>query len=188
MHSKIPLYQAYHQSHTGSRPNYPGNSYKKQHTDVVQLVRKHGSASMLDYGCGKALQWRNTNLHSAWGFLPDLYDPAVAEFSTLPDRTYDAIISTDVFEHIPITELPGVIQWITSHATQFVFLGIADVPARAVLPNGENAHCTLLSHAEWCELIEQNHRGSCAVTVKTYPKERQSSVVHAPNTTTTDSI
>lgn len=184
MHSKVPLYAEYH---TESK-HYPGNSYKRQHSDIVQLVRKHDCKSMLDYGCGKALQWRNSQLHREWRFMPDLYDPAVPEFSTLPNKTYDAIISTDVFEHIPVTELPEIIQWITSHAVHFVFLGIADIPAKAILPNGENAHCTLLSHDEWRDLIAENHMGNCEVTVKTYPAEKRSSVVYAPDRTTTESI
>jgi len=173
MHSKIPLYEEYH----AIEGKYPGNSYKHQHPDIAQCVVKYGATSMLDYGCGKGNQWTNSQFWKEWGFMPHLYDPAVPQYNKLPTQTFDAIISTDVFEHIPEAEIPGVLYWMFLHANKFIFLGIANTPAKAILPNGENAHCTLKSHKEWEKLIRSCATKQIDVILKTYPDKRQKSII-----------
>ena len=40
------------------------------------------------------------------------------------------------------------------YAERFVFANVACYPARKTLPNGENAHCTIISVERWKELFE----------------------------------
>jgi len=174
----LEQYQEYHRGERGpGAPNYPGNSYRRQHSRVAELLKQHGAQSMLDYGCGKGLQWTQKRLWTAWNFQPDLYDPAVEQYSQMPAGPWDAIISTDVFEHIPAEELPEIIRWMSINATRFIFLGIADCLAKAILPNGENAHCTVESHEWWRQTISDNRESDVPVYLSTYPTQPESSII-----------
>lgn len=184
MHSKIPLYKKHHDVvTTGVNRNgkmnvtYPGFSYTRHHKRVTQLVQHHRCMSLLDYGCGKGLQWTEKQLHRKWGFEPHLYDPAVLQHDQLPHKKFDAIISTDVLEHVPMAELPGMIYWMFLHARKFIYLGIYNEPALAKLPNGENAHCTLMHHEQWESLIRHHKTHDIPVYLNTYPTDEKSTVI-----------
>lgn len=83
-----------------------------------------------------------------------LYDAGVPEFQDLPDRMYDAVISTDVLEHIPVEDQHWVVDEMFSKANKYVFASIAAYPAQALLPDGRNAHVALRHPHWWCGLFE----------------------------------
>lgn len=147
----IELYKEYHKDES----KYPGDSFKPHADKIAQLVKLYSAATLLDYGCGKGRQYSQEHLHYAWGFMPILYDPAVTAFNRLPDQRFDGIYSTDVMEHIPLEIIPEIFTWIFEHADRFVYFNICTRPAIAVLPNGKNAHCTLLNIDEWVDLINK---------------------------------
>ena len=121
---------------------------------IKSHIDKTGSKTLLDFGCGECLHYKVNKLHEYWG-IGELrcYDPAISEYAERPTKKYDAVINTDVLEHIPEYDLANVIQDIFDHAEKMVYLRIATSPARAILPNGDNAHCTLKTHNEWVELV-----------------------------------
>ncbi len=146
------------------------DQYKELHKDqnfyAVSVLNLHKESirqflsikkceSILDYGCGKANQYFKENIHndSFYGIMPSLYDPAVKEFCKLPKHTFDAVISTDVLEHIEEDDLDGVLSEIYSKANKFVYLGICNSAANAILPDGRNAHVTLQSFDWWVDKI-----------------------------------
>ena len=100
--------------------------------------------------------------------MPSLYDPAVPEFEVLPEGPFDGIYSTDVMEHIPKEQLPETFNYIFSRAEKFVFLAICTKPAIAVLPSGENAHCTVEPIGFWTTMIEKYAPKRVYTHVKTY--------------------
>ena len=159
----VDQYKQYH----NIRKSY-GDSYRHQHKIICGLVKQTESKTLLDYGCGKGKQYTEKNLHKAWGFMPDLYDPAIEEFSALPDKMYEGIYSTDVMEHIPEEVLPEVFEYIFTHSSKFVFLGISSSLARAILPNGENAHCTVETLDWWEEKINSIVEIKTPTWIKTY--------------------
>lgn len=162
----VDLYKEHHRKHK----RY-GNSYAKQHQIIEKLIKKTNSKTLLDYGCGKGTQYTVKNLHKAWGFMPDLYDPAIENFSILPDKMYDGIYSTDVMEHIPEEVLPEVFEYIFTHSNKFVFLGISTSLAKAILPNGENAHCTVQTLDWWEEKINSIVEVKTPTWIRTYGKK-----------------
>ena len=108
--------------------------------------------SVLDYGCGKgnlvkALAENYPNI-KVYG-----YDPSVEEFDKMPTDKVDLVICTDVLEHIPEDELPETISRIAS-LSQNVFFHLHHAKAVAVLPNGENAHCTILTPQQYANLFK----------------------------------
>lgn len=134
---------------------FDGNTIKLHKESIKQGLELTGSKSILDYGCGKGHQYTNRFVHEEYffGIMPSLYDPGVEEFSKLPKGTFDAVISTDVLEHIEEEDISDVIKQIFSKAEKFVYLGICNKPAIAILPDGRNAHVTLKSFDWWLDKI-----------------------------------
>ena len=159
----VEQYKLYHQNGWGD-----GVSYPTQHKHIVDLIADTQSKSVLDYGCGKAQQYKKLGLHNDWGFMPSLYDPSIPEFSKLPEQNFDGIYSTDVMEHIPESVIPEVFDYIFSHANKFVFLGICTRLAIAVLPNGENAHCTVKPIEWWADKINEHNQNKIYTHLKCY--------------------
>ena len=114
--------------------------------------------TVLDFGCGGGEQYDIGMVHKKMGVKLDnltLYDPGVDKYSALPDKMVDVTISFDVLEHIPIDELPEVFKYIFSHTKCFCYFTIFCGLAMKILPNGENAHCTVLSQPDWKKLIAE---------------------------------
>jgi hypothetical protein len=142
--------------------------------DIKEMLKQFQCKSLIDYGCGHGTQYNPPhNLHQYWG-LTEIYryDPGVRIFNNKPIGLWDAVINTDVLEHIPEEFVRDVIKEIYSYATKFEYFQIATSPAKAILPNGENAHCTLKSHQEWVDII-QDLRGDIPTVVKTTGRYRE---------------
>ena len=153
MNEWINQYKQYHTEHN-EYGNGGGLKFYLQH--IVDLVNDTKSKSLLDFGCGKAEGYLDYKHHKHWGIMPSLYDPAIPEYENFPKGSFDGVMSFDVLEHIPEIQIPETIYQITKVANKFVFLGIATDPAIAVLPNGDNAHCTLKPMDWWVEMINKH--------------------------------
>ena len=132
---------------------YAGSSTQIHKNYIAQFLKEFNCQSILDYGCGKGIQYFKEKLHESHfnNVMPSLYDPAVEQFSIMPAGSFDAVISTDVLEHIEEQDLPQVIAEIYSKADKFVYLGISNEPASSILPDGRNAHVTQKSLDWWIE-------------------------------------
>lgn len=85
------------------------------------------------------------------------YDPAIKEISDKPNERFDLIINTDVLEHVPEEHLPSILsdfKQFSNRAIVIPHLG----KAAAVLPNGENAHCTIKTVPEWIEILQNSFK------------------------------
>ena len=160
--------EQYKQYHAEQNTNYPGNNLKPQLHHIKDLVQDTKAETLLDYGCGKGLQYTKWKHHEELGVMPSLYDPAVPEFEELPEGKFDGVYSTDVMEHIPKEQLPQVFGHIFSKAQRFVFLAICTKPSIATLPSGENAHCTVEPIGWWTTMIERYAPRRVYTHVKTY--------------------
>ena len=163
----IEQYKEYHTN----KNVYPGNSFGNGYIHITDLIRDTKSKTLLDYGCGKALQYFDKKLHRPWGTgIPTLYDPAVTSYNRLPKENFDGIFSTDVMEHIPEEYIPSVFNYIFSHAQKFVFLGISTRLANTILPNGQNAHCTVKPIQWWSEMVCRYNKKNVYTHLKCYGK------------------
>ena len=123
---------------------------------VEELIFETGAKTILDYGSGKGLQYRDRQVHLQWGgILPHCYDPGVIEFSVKPTNRFDGVICCDVLEHIPEEDIPTTLKEIFEFAEKFVVLAIFTGPARKILPDGRNAHVTQKPPSWWNEKIDQ---------------------------------
>jgi hypothetical protein len=132
------------------------------HTLTIRdLVSKLKAKTLLDYGAGKGTLYNLRNLktpdgevfadlRSYWNLdAITLYDPGHAPYSAYPTGRFDAVISTDVLEHVPAEDIPWTLGELFGFADKFVFVTIAGYPAQKMMPNGENAHCTLQPASWW---------------------------------------
>ena len=102
--------------------------------------------NILDYGCGNGVLLKLLR-HKYPEINIDGYDPAIKEFSVIPQNHYDMIINTDVLEHIPKSDIGDVVNHIKSLSNN-VFFCLHHGKAYTILPNGENAHITI-KPKEW---------------------------------------
>jgi len=160
--------EEYKKYHAEKDTNYPGNNLKPQLHHIIDLVKDTKATTLLDYGCGKGLQYTEWKHHEELGIMPKLYDPAVPEYEVLPDGPFDGVYSTDVMEHIPKEQLPETFDNIYSRAERFVFFAICTKPAIAILPNGENAHCTVEPIGFWKTMVEKYATKRVYTHIKTY--------------------
>jgi len=168
----LGYYQTMHEqgdAETGLAPQdtFNGKTLNSHVEDLHAIISILGSKTLLDYGAGKGILYQAKSIElpggrkfngigDFWGVERiTCYDPAYTPFSTLPDGKFDGVISTDALEHCPIDDVPWILDEIFDYAEEFVFLNIACYEAKKVLPNGENAHCTVMEPNWWLERIEQ---------------------------------
>lgn len=148
--------------------------------DQVQLcIAELRPSVVLDYGCGQTDLSGSLLLNGASFFR---FDPAIEAVSKLEITKADFVINTDVMEHIPSQDIDDVLGFIRS-LTDNAFFSIATNAAQEVLPNGSNAHCSVLTQEQWLNkirkhfpdaiLIESKRRGACIiVTWRTILKDQ----------------
>lgn len=126
-----------------------------RHFDYVQMILNYcGFRQVIDFGCGKGVladQVAQSGVAEC-----ARYDPAVKGVDMLPDREFDAVINTDVLEHVPESELAGVLSTFKALSQNAVIIPHL-AKAREILPNGENAHCTIMSPEKWKALFQQHY-------------------------------
>ena len=106
-------------------------------------------STVLEYGCGQSeVRHQFADLPIDWR----RYDPAIPEVSTVPTQRVDFMLNVDVMEHIPESDVDEVLTHMHS-LSDCVFYNIATRPAKNMLPDGSNAHCTVWSEAQWLERI-----------------------------------
>ena len=154
------LVDEYKVMHSHSDRMFNGRSLLK-FVDIIKVyLDKNECQSVLDYGSGKGALYTenfhtitkeiNKPLPEYWDIdLCAMYDPAYEKHATLPDRKFDAVICTDVLEHIPEADLGWVLREIYSKADKMVFLNVACFEALKKLKDGSNAHVSIFSTDEW---------------------------------------
>ena len=140
---------------------YPGVSLLPQIQRIKALIDSTGARTILDYGCGKGMQYEPHELRipgaGVWDGVIEYwdidevccYDPCYERYGKLPQGKFDGVISTDVLEHCIEDDIEWIVAEMFSYAIRFVFASVACYPAKTTLPNGENAHCTLHPLAWW---------------------------------------
>ncbi|MFZ5723010.1 MAG: class I SAM-dependent methyltransferase [Pseudomonadota bacterium] len=145
---------------------FPGQSLPPHAGRIKTHIDRFGAKTLLDYGCGKGLQYRPqpvnvsdgrtfNSIPEFWGVAMTLYDPAYTPYSTLPQGKFDGVISTDVLEHCPEDDVDWIVDEIFSYATKFVYANVACYPASKRLPNGENAHTTIKPIEYWTDVFNR---------------------------------
>lgn len=104
--------------HNGSKWGTTGDKYSGDW--VRNLLRERPYiTTVLDYGAGKG-----TLGQSITGLEWTDYDPGIPEISTLPQRRFDLVVSTDCLEHVEPTHIEACLVEIGQRADKVVALDI----------------------------------------------------------------
>jgi hypothetical protein len=123
--------------------SWAGYDVVKYQNKIHDLVNRYRAKTILDYGCGKGLQYSEPLPYGAgpgeelpqdqWqtfdqylGVSVYCYDPCVEEFEIPPppDAKFDGVICTQVLNSIPDADMPWVRDTLERHATKFCFIGL----------------------------------------------------------------
>lgn len=135
-----------------TRKTFSGNGILNYLPDLVRIAEGVNAKTMLDYGCGKGLQYGKmfqhpyeegeTSLDGLRGWTITKYDPAVPQFAAKPTGQFDLVICTHVLECIPESDIPMIAQELTDLAGKGLLVAVAAGASKKRFPNGENAHIT----------------------------------------------
>lgn len=139
-----------------------------------KLIKEHNTHALVDWGCGKGeqliyrdIRLLNTKTDTVKTVYPTwqealgvdkiyMYDPCVQQYEKLPDHPYDALICTDVLEHIPPPDLTDwVVDQMFSYTIQWLYASIACFPGKKTLADGSLAHKAIMPFEWWVELYHE---------------------------------
>ena len=133
------------------RPEWGGSAVRNAGDHIVRwLDKRKDIVSVLDFGCGlgtlgKHVKPRHSRLDLDWYE----YDPSVPGKDIAPQRAYDAIVTTDVLEHIEPESLDETLTWIRDHAMRYQFHHIDCNDNATLLPDGRSVHLIVESMDWW---------------------------------------
>ena len=165
----VNLVKMYEEKHDQGEGMFNGRSLLK-FVDLIKLYLENNNCkSVLDYGCGKAVLYTDKfsevtdeidcPLPEYWGLDEcELFDPGYEKYGKLPIHRKDAVICTDVLEHVAEEDLGWVVEEIFSYAKKIVFLNVACFKALKVLPDGRNAHISVFSPNDWLQMLAEKSR------------------------------
>jgi hypothetical protein len=122
---------------------------------VVDALKGRGVRTVLDWGAGSCSLTKALAAHRP-DFKVTPYDPSVPAIATLPSRTFDAVVSTDVLEHIPYEEIDAATAELIALTDKVGFHYIANYPARETFPDGTNIHVIQEPALWWRDQFEAN--------------------------------
>jgi len=145
--------------------NFSGLTVVHHAPEIGALMTRHWARTALDVGCGRGEQYREPyNLQFGWGLESvTLYDPAFADHNKLPPegKTFDAVICSDVLEHIPEHELDEFIGELFKRADKFVWMSVCCRKAKKEFPGGGNLHVTVKGINWWNAKVTNVARAVC---------------------------
>ena len=138
----IEKYKLFHKNGIKNQPGestFLGYSLSKWIVKIQEKIKINNCSTLIDFGCGKGFLYKNkikignknyNSISDFWG-IDDLYlyDPGIEEYSIYPKKKYDAVICTDVIEHIPEDDVINFIDNLFKLANKFIFVVIATIPA-----------------------------------------------------------
>ena len=140
-HDHILAYQEMHST------RFYGSSATELHLGAAaQAVKALAPKSILDYGCGRSDLASHFWLDGQRRI--ERYDPAIPQYKRTPMGRFDLALCCDVLEHVPMASVDRVLAEIKEKSDR-AFFTISTKLARAKLPDGRNAHVTLLTAKEW---------------------------------------
>jgi hypothetical protein len=123
--------------------SWAGYDVVKYQKKIRDLVQRYDAKTILDYGCGKGLQYKERLPYggasgleipeSQWQTFDEYlgvkvykYDPCVPGFRRLPSKKikFDGVICTQVLNSIPDDDLPWVRNLLEGYSAKFCFIGL----------------------------------------------------------------
>ncbi len=129
---------------------------------VLRLARRFKVNALLDYGCGQ--QSLKAALKDT-GLTVTGYDPCI-EGVDAPAEPHDFVTCLDVLEHIEPELLDNVLDDLQRVTRKHAYIIVATRPAKAVLPDGRNAHLINEKFDWWLPKFEERFDVMASFVVK----------------------
>ena len=132
---------------------------------VRELLLENQVSSLLDYGCGKTIQYAPMEIKNAEGGVfsslaeyfqvteINCYDPTYPPVDVPPTGKFDAVVCIDVLDRIPAEDQSWVLAAIFNYATKCVLFKVASWQNSQALDTDEAECCTIKSPVEWQNLL-----------------------------------
>lgn len=141
------MYEKLHKENAGY-----GSDTCHHFNKISNFIDIHKPQSILDFGCGKgSLERLITKQYP--NISVDSYDPAIEERRTIPNSSYDMIISTDVLEHLFEDEIEGIFKEMLHLKPKTMYHIICHRSAHQILEDGTNAHKCVQTPEWWSDAI-----------------------------------
>jgi hypothetical protein len=107
-------------------PNWAGYGSYQYIFPLKKIVKQYKCSTMLDYGCGKGLQYTNKNNFANLIGISQyiLYDPAYEQHAVLPDGKWDMVVCLDVLPFIPEADIDAVIDLMLGRCTKICVIAL----------------------------------------------------------------
>ena len=127
-----------------------GGTGRRHADEILELAKQFRCFDALDYGSSdhEDCLKRHFQRNYPGQLLFYEYDPAIPHKSALPSPK-DMLVCTDVLEHIEPDKLDNVLLHMKNCMRKCGFFVISTIPAKAVLPNGVNAHLIIEDKKWW---------------------------------------
>lgn len=144
--SKVQQYRLIH----ASKDYGKGGDFKKWLSFIESEIETNKANSVVDYGCGQS-----NDITAVFPLANhSFYDPAIPGKDEFPTGPFDVGYCTEMLEHIPEDEIDSVLKQMRS-LSEVWFMTIHTGKANQILPNGENAHCTVKPIDWWTAKISE---------------------------------
>lgn len=165
--------------HHRKSKTFSGRFVERYLDDIERIVADFQCETMLDYGCGKGIQYREPirdglPLDRYLGVTATLYDPGWPEYALEPTGKFDLTICTQALGAIPVTDSPAVIAKMIRLTRKVVFIGERLTPVKKRIHDEMAAMMPRdWTHAQWVALVQKGvdiaaSRGdACEVVLRT---------------------
>lgn len=93
-----------------------------QYKDYLKsLIEKYDVKTMLDFGCGKGIQYSEYNLDKELGITVTQYDPCIHGLDAWPTEKFDMVIALDCTTRVNVKDLNWLYETFSSWANKCVF-------------------------------------------------------------------
>lgn len=170
-HRALAATRQHHRQHK----TFSGRFLFRYLDDVKMIIDQHGCKTMLDYGCGKGIQYEQP-MDSGEMILDFLgveitkYDPGVPRFNIEPRGKFDLVICTQVLGSIPKSGLPWVVDRLYGFASKAIYVAERLRPVKKQLhKHMESAMPREWMHEDWANLLRRPDSGiACFLRTKNY--------------------
>ena len=164
-----------------SKGVFRGTTWRRHSEEFCAIIDSYTTESLtiVDWGCGPlggigCLAAAYLDRHRVLS-----YDPYVKDYCDEPiaEELIDVLFSSDVLEHMDQETLDAFTAMIRSRPSiQLIYLAISTRAANKFLPDGRNAHLTIMSNVEW-QVYLTEHLPGYIVELHRYSREYEDVVL-----------
>ena len=101
---------------------WAGKGTMQYYDTIKEIVETNNIKTVLDFGCGKGLQYSKFNLDKDLGFTVTAYDPCIHGLENWPTGKFDLVMALDCISLIDVKDYRWIYQNFVQWADKAVFI------------------------------------------------------------------